>query len=122
MLAPASALSVAGPIVLTRVAFTNKRQEENCLAALANVKAALLSWAVLLCVCEKNTVGHWPLGVRFRVDVTNRLKSPAFPGLVAVLPLSEAVTHLFGCHVTPPAAWLIGSSSPLCAPRKFGPT
>src|SRR5437870_10929113 len=122
MLAPACELNEAGPNVLTRVAFTNSRQRENCLAALARVKAAFFNCGVLLCVCEKNTVGHRLLGVRFREAVSNRLNSPALPGFVAVLPLSEAVNHFFGCHVTSPAARLVGSSNPLCALRKFRPT
>src|SRR3989441_4705614 len=122
MLAPACTFNEAGPNVLTRVVFTNRRQRENCLAALAKVKAAFFNCGVLLCVCEKNTVGHRLLGVTFRVAVTNWLKSPAFPGLVAVLPLSEVVSQCFGCHVTPPAPTLIGSCTPLCELRKFGPT
>src|SRR2546425_4088731 len=94
MLAPTCTFNEAGPNVLTRVAFTNRRQRENCLAALAKVKAAFFNCGVLLCVCEKNTVGHRLLGVRFTEAVSNRLNSPALPGFVAVLPPSETGSPL----------------------------
>src|SRR2546426_8376321 len=113
MLAPACTFNEAGPNVLTRVVFTNRRQRENCLAALAKVKAAFFSCGVLLCVCEKNTVGHRLLGVRFTEAVSNRLNSPALPGFVAVLPPSEAGSHLLGCPVTSPATKVVGFGKPL---------